>query len=184
MAKYCERTSSRAFLRLRAGFSLLEVLVAVLLTAIIVTGTFSGLLTTRKNAGRSDNRVLAAIAQRQLLETLQNYQTASNLGSDATSGPGGGGNSWHLPGDACKPCSGPNCSPSCGSNACAASCYALDVACAHTVTTQYMPARLQNPPLNGQMCYTVTDESGAGGGDLTKFQPRVNVYILWNEPAP
>ena len=156
-----------------SGFTLTEVIISILLTGIIVTGTFSAVLVAKKTPQISTNRVSAALAERQLLETLQNYQTASYQGSDAGSGPGG---SWHLPGDRCTLCTVPNCG--CAAADCGAGCYALQTGCTHDVS-DLLPQFMKDSPYFAKMCYTVSNLDGSGAQE--NFRPQVTVNIQWNE---
>lgn len=186
-----ERPSDAAVLNTQSGFSLVEMVVAILLTAVIVTGTFSALLLTKANLGNSDNQMSINFVQRQLLETLKNYQSASIAGPnnvDYNSGPnqrGSCGSTWCLtpPGESGTACSGANCPASCASGACQANSYALQTGCGHNVT-KWLPQAIQGAPYNGVMCYTVTDTSGLNSADQSQFRPQVNVTVQWTEPQP
>lgn len=188
------RCARSTLMTARSGFSLVEMLVAILLTAIIVTATFSALLLTKADLSSSDNQMSVSQAQQQLLQTLQNYQAASISLTDANSGPNQGGtNSWSLPTDTGAPCSGTNCPAQCQSGAtltgcpsalagCDSNSYALQICCIHNVTTM-LPTALQNSPYNGIMCYTVTDQSGNNGAQAT-LMPQVNVMVQWTKQTP
>jgi len=159
-----------------AGFTLTEVVISILLTGIIVTGTFSAVLVAKKTPQISTNRISAALAERQMLETLQNYQTASYQGSDAGSGPGG---SWHLPGDRCSVCAAPNCPDICEAvGACGAGCYALQTGCSHDVS-DLLPQFMKDSPYFAKMCYTVSNLDNTGAQE--NFRPQVTVKIQWTE---
>lgn len=188
MANDQRSTTRSAALLSASGFTLTEVVVAILLTGIIVTGTFSAILITKKTPEVSTNRVLAAMSQRQLLETLQNYQTASYCSSsvavnalcpsnDPTWIMGPNGN-WALPGDTCQACSGPTCG--CNQPQCASGpgCYALETNCSHDVT-DLLPSFMSGPPYFAKMCYTVVNTDNSGVQD--NFRPEVSVQLLWNE---
>jgi len=192
-----KRPANFTLLTARTGFSLVEMLVAILLTAIIVTATFSALLMTKANLGGSDMQMAASQAQQQILKALQNYQSAHITAPDANSGPNqtpvssgtcgdGSHSTWCLasPYESGAACAGTNCPATslCNSNVCAASSYALAIGCGHNVTA-WLPAVLQNAPYNGVMCYTVTDQSGNAGAPAT-FIPQVNVTVQWTKQTP
>jgi prepilin-type N-terminal cleavage/methylation domain-containing protein len=189
-----EQRAASAIVTARSGFSLVEMLVAILLTAIIVTATFSALLLTKADLGGSDNQMTVSQAQQQLLRTLQNYQAASISGNDVNSGPNqtglcgsGSANTWCLtkPYESGVACSGSNCLSSslCSSNVCAGNSYALAIGCGHNVTA-WLPATLQAAPFNGVMCYTVTDQSGSSPYAQSQFIPQVNVTVQWTKQTP
>jgi Tfp pilus assembly protein PilW len=189
------------------GFSLVEMIIAILLTAIIVLGTFSALLMTKQDTSGGDNRILASLAERQLLEKLKNYQTADV----SVSGPNlndGTPRTWALPRtggldtDTGVTCSGPNCPAACSASAslppnCSSigGCssytslwanyangqFALLPCCIHNVS-RLLPASLPGAVL----CYTVTDLSSSSThstviNDQTVFTPQVQVYIQWTK---
>lgn len=153
----------------RAGFSLVEVMVAILLTAIIVTSVFAVAVTAQKSSGVFDRKVITNYAASQLLDRLRNYVTASTSGAGTDRGPNGtGAQSWTLPGDSCTGCGGsPNC-------------YALDAdeACLHDVTTM-LPQTLRDPPYNMTMTYQVTDYPDNCAPKDCKYE--VDVNITWGE---
>lgn len=191
----CKSSSRSAILNGESGFSLLEVLVAILLTAIIVAATFSTLLLTQADFGSSDAQMTLGLTERQILETLKNYQSASIAGPgnlDLNSGPCQSGlpacqNTWSLPGDSGVACAGANCPASCAAgNVCSAGAYALAIGCGHNVTA-LLPPVFQAAPFNGVMCYTVTDESGLSAGtaiaDQSQFMPQVQLTVQWTKPS-
>jgi len=80
----------------RRGFTLIEVLIATFLVAIIAGTVMSTALTSRMSVGRVDREVAAAAAVRQVSEALKGYITADR---GLVRGPGVGADGWTLPGD-------------------------------------------------------------------------------------
>ena len=192
-------SSASAFLKRNtgtrsSGFTLTEVVVAILLTGIIVTGTFTALLVTKKTPEASTNRVLASLAARRVLDSLQEFQTASYgteragcpSNDDWCKGPAPNGG-WALPGDSCQACAlspgvnqagcgcDPSTYPSCPGGA---GCYALKTGCTHDVTN-LLPATMSGLPTAARMCYVVTRlDSSANQSDA---RPQVTVSVQWVE---
>ena len=65
--------------RRRGGFTLVEVTVAILVSALMVTAFFSVAVSSRMQAGRVDRRAAATQQGRRLLEQLRNYVGDSGL---------------------------------------------------------------------------------------------------------
>lgn len=185
-----QRPPASAAVSRSAGFSLTEVMIGILLTAIIVSSVFSVSLTTRRQIGLSDDKVQAGYFEHKLMEELKNYVTASlepGAGPGPTAGPGADP-TWSLVNDTCQPCSGNNCGCAGQNAAGSAGCYALAPG-AHDVTAM-LPANivadpsLANPKgLSMKMCYVVTDESGSSPFDQGLFRPQVQVFVQWTKPA-
>lgn len=142
--------------RLRAGsvdgFTLVEVVVAMLLILIafsMITGT---VLTGRQSEGRTVRRAQAAQAVRRVAEALKVYRTAD---SAVATGPGGTPNGWGLPGDACT---------------CAAFQDGL-----HSLDSSVWAPDLAAQ--GGSISYTVTTAATALGP-----QPTVVFGVTWTEP--
>lgn len=153
----------------RRGYSIAEVLIGMLLTALVVASVMSVVLTAKRGSSVSDARVAANNSARKVLERLKNYITAS-LGEPGPNGGLTGNAGWSLPGDTCGPPAGKP------GGTCASPCYALDTACAHNVTS-LMPAELTGPPYAMVMWYDVADlDPGAGQAN---FRPKVDVKVDW-----
>ena len=113
----------------RGGYTLVEVLVAVMLIATVVTSVFSLVLTAKMGVKKTGRRAEAMFLSRQYMETLKSFVTA-----DVTQpGPFPG---WVLPGDPCG-------------------CYALQNGI--HVMTAALPTTFRSAPVNGQLTYNVTD---------------------------
>lgn len=146
----------------RAGFTLVEVVIAVLVSAMMVTAFFSVALTTRVNAGRTDHKQVATQEAKRVLELLRNYVTdPEGVSGGWLALPGNG----QLPGDQCG-------------------CYALQAG-VHNVTSLLDPAFVAsvdpvNPPT---MTYTVSNP-GSGScpsGAVFLSGKCVSVTVTWQE---
>jgi hypothetical protein len=79
------------------GTSLVEVVIAILLVAMMTGPIMSTVLTTAVSQHRVERRVTAAASARALSESLKGYVTADRR---LAPGPGVGRDGWTLPGDA------------------------------------------------------------------------------------
>jgi prepilin-type N-terminal cleavage/methylation domain-containing protein len=144
------------------GFTLIEVIVSVLITAVMVSSVFSVSLTSKRSNVRADRRLIAAQAARSLTSTLQSYVSADTA-QVIIPGPSGGSAPWELPSDT------------------NASNYALSGG-SHTlqnIAPLYVPYWFQAPPYNAQLIYYV-QYMGSGAAD--QQTPWVNVTVTWTEP--
>jgi len=151
------------------GFTLIEVVVSVLITAVLVSSVFSVSLTSKRSNVRADRRLIAAQATRSLTSTLQSFVTA-----DYTSGQVVGAGAVVL-----GPSAGVNGTWALNSDT-NGSGYALSDG-SHTlqnVAPQYMPSWMAAPPYNGQIIYYVQHMGGAADEQT----PWVNVTVTWTEP--
>lgn len=157
------------------GFTLAEVMIGILLTALVVSAVMGVALTARRDSPRADRKMAATYAAKQLMDDLKNYITAS---LDAGAGPGPG-NSWAFPGDAGASCTITS-GPCMGLGACVNRA-ALWTGCLHNGSA-VLPANLSAAPISMQICYCVIDISGAGVGyGNPGFLPQVNVTASWAE---
>ena len=117
------------------GYTLVEVVVAMLLSAIMISAVFSVALTGRtQTSSRGDCQVAAAQAAQALLQRLKNYVADPSYATSGITGPGPGGG-WTIQGDGAS--------------------YALSVG-NHTTTDQkIIPASLSGAPCNASISYTV-----------------------------
>jgi hypothetical protein len=104
-------------------------LVAVMLVSVVVTSVFSLVLTAKMGTKKTGRRAEAMFYVRAYMETLKSFVTADT----SQPGPFPG---WVLPGDPCA-------------------CYALQNG-VHNMTSS-LPATFRNPPINGQLSFTVSD---------------------------
>ncbi len=193
------------------GFTLVEVVIAMLLTAIIVSGVFSLALTIRSGNVQTDRKLIADQYARQLTSMLKSYVTADCTGNPATTAMAplnaSGVHSWSL-----SNVEGPG---GLISDSCGASCYALESG--YHVLTNFIPPAASNAelnsgsPYNAKICYNVdyggdcstdptiqnnlaTCSDAAVGGTTpctnppgyatAPAPPSVCVNAYWNEPAP
>ena len=82
------------------GYTLVEVMVAMLLTSIMVTSVFSVALTVKTGGGKGESKIKAAAMTRQVAAVLKNYVTAET-GTASTAAPfagpcGGAANNWSM----------------------------------------------------------------------------------------
>jgi len=136
----------------------------MLLTAVMVSSIFSIALSVRRGGAKSERRLVAAEATRQLTATLKTYVT----GDPATTllpGPGSGPNPWSLD------------SPTVNDTSCAG-CYALSPG-SH-VLTGFLPPWFEGPPYNAMITYYVAYPQAYQVAKGTV--PWVNVSVDWSEP--
>lgn len=71
----------------RKGFTLLEVVVSLLLTAIMISAVMSVALSARRSGAQTECRIIADQASRDMMAMLRNFVTADPAAT-AISGPG------------------------------------------------------------------------------------------------
>ncbi len=138
----------------RAGYTLLEVLIALVIVCVIVVSSFSVTLVSRQNRGRIDRRTAAALATREVAQKLKMFVTADRT---LAHGPDAGVDGWSLHGDRCN-------------------CYALADGQHNLDPAVWMPS-LAAAPYNGTISYTVATTPTAVGP-----QPTVTFAVNWSEP--
>ena len=184
-----------------AGYSLVEVVVAMLLSCIIITSVLSASLTSKTSGGLNDRRLLAAQAARQVSSRLKNFVTgcdcdiasgvcaAAGVGSCTLPGPTprGGVASWYFN----CPISVPLCSPpvtdcyyagdpgagyaaACGGGT---DTYALRSG--YHVISGLLRPDFAAAPLNARVVYRVDNTAPLVNG---RPQPKVDVDVRWEEP--
>ena len=184
MAARRPRLTERRPPRVQAGYTLVEVVVAMLITAVIVTSVFSAAVTAKSGTGKNDRRLLASQAARNLSATLKLYVTGCSC--DFTTGvcdaascadipgpnPGNAANAFSLTDDTKTPPIHDSCDSSCSGGA---NCYALKLG-AHCVTG-LLPGWFEAAPYNARVRYTVT-QSGVVEGRVV---PQVTLDVQWQE---
>jgi len=137
------------------GYTLLEVVVSILLTAVMVAAIMSVALSSKRGSVKNDRKIIANEAGRQLAARLRGYVTA-DAAQSTVPGPGVGAGGWKLPGD---------------SQSYALSCadHSLD-----NSASNLLPAWFAQPPYNATVSYKVTCQSGV--------PPKVDVTVNWSEP--
>jgi len=137
------------------GYTLLEVVVSILLTAVMVAAIMSVALSSKRGSVKTDRKIIANEASRQLAARLKGYVTADSAQSTVP-GPGLGAGGWKLPGDS-------------QSYALACGAHAVD-----NGVSGILPAWFAQAPYNATVAYTVTCVGGV--------PPKVDVTVNWSEP--
>ena len=137
----------------RGGQSLVEVIIATLLIAMMTIPIMTAAMGGHQLTGKTSRRLQAAADARQAAEALKAYVVADTT---IVSGPGIGTGGWALPGDAS------------GLNALAAG--------HHDLNPATWLAGLSAPPFNGTISYDVTVRSTPQGP-----QPDVTFNLQWTE---
>lgn len=160
----------------RAGYTLVEIVIAMLLTSIMVTSVFSVALTSKQSGGKSDRRLLAAQAAKRMTSQLRNFVTgcACDAGTGACSAasctlqgptPRPGVASWYLN------------DPVNNINDSRGDIWALTSGL-HTITgTGVLPAWFLAAPYNASIQYTVDNSVVIDGRPV----PRVTLDVVWTE---
>ena len=170
--------------RRRGGFTMIEVVISILLTATLVSAVFSVALSTQKSSGKADRKMLAGQAHRQLTSALKGYMGArTNLASTNSVGIYGPntyyrGNtiqSWniHTPGvqtDSAGDVYALSPFPNAGTVTHTLTCIAApgsDAGC-------FLPKIMRDPPVSATISYTV-NVPGANQ------PPAVTVTVNYND---
>jgi len=188
----------------RAGYTLVEVVVAMLITSVMVTSVFSVTLTSKFSGDKNDRRVVASQAARRLASHLRNFVTGCDCnpstgvcsgttscainGPTPTTTPSPGLNvaSWYMNCPTCAPAI-VDCwpAPSPVYNACGGgnNVYALTFG-AHAVKG-LLPTEFEAAPYNARVVYTVTSYQPMAYNVTTygRTLPQVTVDVQWTEPA-
>jgi prepilin-type N-terminal cleavage/methylation domain-containing protein len=160
------------------GYTLVEVIVAMLISCIMVTAMFSVALTQKQGSGKSDRRMLANQGAAQITAMLKGYVTG--CGCDPTTGACSAVN-----GD-CTLLPGPNTANSGvatwymnggGITDSMGNVYALTFG-SH-VLQGVLPAWLEAAPYNARVTYVVSAAQGLVNG---RPVPQVVVTVNWTEP--
>ena len=155
------------------GFTLAEVVVAILVMAVVTLGIFAVVSSNRTATQKVDKKVRALFYSRQAMDKLKAYVTAD-------SGAGGPTPNWRIPEDSCNA----------GLGTCTPTCWALE-ACTHDLTAM-LPAACgpgvpfcSGSPINAKLSYTVTDlaaDPGCGAGQAGPVPcKRVVFNMQWSE---
>lgn len=153
------------------GYTLLEVVVSMLVTAIVATSVFSLALSTKRSGAKGLHKLVAGQGARQVSEILKNYVSGDWTTSAADLPIDGPSETAAMPWQMTQGSVQDSCSDS---DPAPASCYALAVG-SHTLKG-YLPSWFENPPYNARVKYHVTDTGNAGG-----FVPKVSVTVRWDE---
>lgn len=168
----------------RSGYTLVEVVIATLLTAVMVTSVFSVALTSKQGGGKSERKLIASQAAKRMSAGLKNFVTGCSC--DAVTGacgadcglagfegptPRAGVASWYM-NDPANPNPDNRIVDSRGD------VWALADG-VHTITGPgAIPAWFQAAPYNGRVVYTVDNSVIVNGRPV----PRVTMDVQWTEP--
>ena len=145
------------------GYTLIEVVVSLLLTAVLVSSILSVTLSSKKGSGKAERKLIANQLSRDLTSRLKAYVTADPT-TAIIPGPGTGANSWSMTSGSIV--------DSCGN------CYALSPG-SHTLGN-FLPAWFAAAPYNAQATYFVDYPQPYSVANGTV--PWVNVTISWTDP--
>jgi prepilin-type N-terminal cleavage/methylation domain-containing protein len=172
----------------RRGFTLIEIMVSMILTAIVVSAVFSIALSTRRAGTKADRRQLATHAEKSVAAALRAFVTGDSTATVIQGPNAANSNRWSI--------DVPNvqqdyvsCSldPTTGAltiGARQATAFALAtgthclvcVAAAGADGGCFLPKELRVPPFNGYVSYTVS------GAAATTGAPTVAISVQWREP--
>lgn len=168
-----------------AGYTLVEIVVAVLLTSVMVTSVFSIALTAKTGGTKSDRKIVAAQAAKRMTSQLKNFVTGCSCdpasgacGADcALAGflgptPRAGAASWYLN------------DPTNNVNDSRGDVWALASGVHNITGTGVLPAQFLAAPYNAYITYTVDNSAYASGscGASCRPIPRVTLDVVWSEP--
>ena len=163
--------SSRA--TAEGGYTLVEVMVAMLLTSIMVTSVFSVALTVKTGGSKGERKIKAAAGARQIAALLKNYVTAetgtasTGFAAGTLAGPCGGAvNNWSLT------CNGVVDTCPDATN----TCYAL-MQGTHTLTG-VLGTAFEGSPWNARVTYFVDATTLVNGRPV----PAVSITSTWTDP--
>lgn len=158
------------------GFTLLEILVSILLTAVMVSSVFSIALTAKRGGGRTDRKMIASQGSRELTAMLRLYVTANP--NEANWGPNAG--NWTLDSGGINDCGDLGASPptDCPGTDNCPGCYALEKG-SH-VLSGFLPGWFEGSPYNARTTYWVSYQYAYSVANGT--MPLVNISVDWSEP--
>ncbi|MDE2038519.1 MAG: type II secretion system protein [Elusimicrobia bacterium] len=172
------------------GYTLVEVVVSILLTAVMVSAIFSVALSSRQGGGKAERKMLANGAAQALSDALKGYVSGDYSGAASAFGingpsPGSGAATWYIStaNQVDHNCSGPASAADSSTTiygpapryALAAGCHALVCQAGAAQSECFMPAKLRASPYNGYIYYTVSYPAGSSA-------PLVQVFTYWSEP--
>ena len=161
-----------------SGYTLVEVIVALLISCVMVTAMFSVALTAKGGSGKSARTIIANQGLAQVTSMLRGF--ATGCGCDVNSGN----------------CPAPDCTLLSGPNVGAANTWSMDgfsgvVAEAPAMSNKYaytlgvhtltgvLPAWFEGPPYGAVFTYTVTAPYTTPEG---RPIPKVTAKVDWTEP--
>jgi Tfp pilus assembly protein PilE len=155
------------------GYTLVEVMVAMLLTSIMVTSVFSVALTVKTGGSKGERKIKAAAGARQIAAVLKNYVTAetgtasTGIAAGTLAGPcAGATNNWSMS------CNGvvDTCPDA------TTTCYAL-MQGTHTLTG-VLGVTFEGAPWNARVTYYVNAATLVNGRPV----PAVSITTTWTDP--
>lgn len=174
MAARRRRFTERRAAPRSAGYTLVEIMIAMLLTSIMVTSVFSVVLTVKTGGQKEENKIKAAVGTRYVSALLKNYVTAETGGSGTSiiAGPCASNpvNNWSIT------CNGVVDTCPVASSGAPNNCYALAPG-SHSLTG-ILPAAFEATPYSARVVYFVTTADTIGGRPI----PHVSVTAQWTEP--
>lgn len=197
-AELRRRSNRRSSPRSRqGGFSLVEIVIAILLVAVMMASVMSAALSAKSSGGRSERKVIAGMATSQLSSQLSDFVTSYWCYAAVPGSPTCPAIGWAATG--VTDIDGPMVTSACasGSGACtwswgnypsgcgggglpcitdSAGGYALKAG-VHTLTN-FLPAWFEAAPYNARISYTVNVAASVSGGT----SPTVSIAVNWTEP--
>ncbi len=162
----------------------------MLLASVMITSVFSVTLTSKTSGGKSDRRLLASQAARQLTGRLKNFVTGCDC--DISTGvcsaasctiqgptPLAGVSSWSFNCPTCDPAI-IDCWPAPNPyySACGAGSDSYALALGDHAIKGLLPTFFEDAPYNARVVYTVTNSATINGRPV----PKVEVDVKWTEP--
>lgn len=185
----------------KSGFTLVEIVISVLLTAVMAAAVLSIALTATRGSGRSDRKTMCAQLTRQVSGQLKNfvtayydYNTLAWNGTRPVPAPNGATGTTDWAWAAYTGADGAAISDSLGGYALAATAAGCNPPAAdkatdisngcHVLTNGIVPAWFQAAPYNAYVAYSVTKPGTdvSGGANGTLMAPQVKVVCNWTEP--
>lgn len=146
------------------GYTLVEIIISIMLTALMVSSVFSVALTSKTGGGKQERKLVAAEATRQLSARLKNFVKDPTGNTSGILGPGSGADRWSLDDSPVN-----DCGPSCGAPSCT-NCYALAPG-VHELQG-FLPVWFTNAPYNARISYDVISASPYN----------VQISVNWTDP--
>lgn len=161
----------------QSGYTLVEIMVSILLTAIMVSAVFSVAVTTRAGGGKADRKLLGSQASKALTSALKGYVT-QDTNTPVTGIPGpnfrnAGAATWSLQDTVQTDSQG-------AVYALAAGVHTISCIEADPGRNCFLPLSMRAAPYNGTLTYRVSYP--ATGGPFLGEAPRVDVSVNWDEP--
>ncbi len=176
------------------GYTLVEVIVAILLSAMLVSAMLTVSLSGNQNSAKIEHKVQATQAAARLNKMLKAYvlAAATNANMTALDGPNStnsGIATWYIDTGAQSDqtgsmSTGPSGTPQAGPALYALSAGVHCLVCDSSLIPPadaacILPASLRQAPYNAWLCYEVTDRIPGPGTDVLK---ETRILVNWTEP--